>query len=126
MDDEDKGEVEGGESVVQEGAPDELPPAVKGAGLTVGDVAKASGASIRLLQKNFRAVTGVTVSETIQTARLRRVCSLLSETSTPIGRIAELCGFGDDAHLKKLFRRRFRCTMRDWRNGRRQPDDELS
>ena len=96
------------------------------AGLTVGDVAKASGASIRLLQKNFRAVTGVTVSETIQNARLRRVCSLLSETSTPIGRIAELCGFGDDAHLKKLFRRRFRCTMRDWRNGRRQPDDELS
>ena len=84
-------------------------------GITVGDVAKASGASIRLLQKSFRAVTGATVSEMIQGARLRRVCSLLSETTTPIGRIAELCGFGDDAHLKKLFRRRFRCTMRDYR-----------
>ena len=90
------------------------------ASITVGDVAKASGASIRLLQKNFKAVTGTTVSKTIQNARLRRVCSLLSETSTPIGRIGELCGFGDDIHLKKLFRHRFHCTMRDYR--RRGPE----
>lgn len=85
------------------------------AGISVGDVAKASGASIRLLQKNFRAVTGATVSGTIQDERLRAVCALLLESATPIGRIAELCGFGDDAHLKKTFRRRFHCTMRDYR-----------
>ncbi|MBR0056244.1 MAG: AraC family transcriptional regulator, partial [Kiritimatiellae bacterium] len=40
---------------------------------------------------------------------------LLVETQTPIGQIGELCGFGDEAHLKRLFRRRFGCTMRDWR-----------
>lgn len=34
---------------------------------------------------------------------------------TPIGEIAALCGFESDGYLKELFRRRFGCTMRDWR-----------
>lgn len=87
--------------------------------ITVGDVAKASFASLRLLQKNYKAITGTTVSAAIQTARLNRVCSLLAETSTPIGRIAELCGFGSSAYLKKLFRNHFGCSMRDWRRNQR-------
>ena len=87
--------------------------------ISVGEVAKASCASIRLLQKNFKAITGTTVCDAIQAARLQRVRKLLTETQTPIGQIGELCGFGDDAYLKKLFRRRFHCTMRDWRNGMR-------
>lgn len=86
------------------------------ADLSVPAVAKASGASVRLLQKNFKAITGTTVCEAIQTARLERVCSLLAQTTTPIGRIAELCGFGSDAYLKKLFRSRLGCTMRDYRH----------
>ena len=84
-------------------------------GVSVCDVAKAAGASVRLLQKNFRAATGTTVSEALRDARLRRVCELLELTRTPIGRMAELCGFGDDCHLKKLFRKRFGMTMRQWR-----------
>lgn len=91
------------------------------ADVSVGDVAKASGASVRLLQKHFRAITGTTVCDAIRTARLARVRELLEETATPIGRIGELCGFFGEAHLKKLFRRRFGCTMRDWRRGRRGP-----
>jgi LacI family transcriptional regulator len=86
------------------------------ADISVRDVAKASAASLRLLQKNFKFITGTTVCEAIQTARLQRACSLLTETRTPIGRIAELCGFGGDAYLKKLFRNRLGCTMRDYRH----------
>lgn len=85
------------------------------ADISVPAVAKAAGASVRLLQKNFKAIAGTTVCEAIQTARLERVCSLLAQTTTPIGQIGELCGFGNDTYLKKLFRRRFGCTMRDWR-----------
>ena len=83
--------------------------------ISVADVAKASGTSLRLLQKNFKAVTGTTICDALQTERLKRVCEILSETSTPIGQIGELCGFGNDAYLKKLFHRRFGCTMRDYR-----------
>ena len=83
--------------------------------ITVEDVAKASGASLRLLQKNFKSFTGTTVCTAIQNHRLSRVCSLLRETLTPIGQIGELCGFTDEKHLKKLFRARFGCTMRHYR-----------
>ena len=83
--------------------------------ISVCEVARAACASVRLLQKNFKAITGSTVFEAIQAARLRRVRELLVETQTPIGQIGELCGFGDEAHLKRLFRRRFGCTMRDYR-----------
>lgn len=84
-------------------------------GIGVGDVAKASFASIRLLQKNFKTATGTTVCEALQAERLRRVRSLLEETETPIWQIGELCGFESDGYLKRLFRSRFGCTMRDWR-----------
>ena len=84
-------------------------------GISVNDVAKASGSSLRLLQKNFKAVTGSTICEAIQTVRLEKVCELLVETATPIGQMSELSGFGNDAYLKKLFHRRFGCTMRDYR-----------
>ncbi|MBP5542866.1 MAG: helix-turn-helix transcriptional regulator [Kiritimatiellae bacterium] len=40
---------------------------------------------------------------------------MLKETQTPIGDIAGMCGFESDGYLKELFRRRFGCSMRDWR-----------
>lgn len=83
--------------------------------ISVAEVAKAAGASLRLLQKNFKMVTGTTVCDCIRTHRLERVCTILRETATPIGQIGELCGFGDEKHLKKLFRARFGCTMRHYR-----------
>ena len=86
----------------------------------VRDVAKAAFVSVRLLEVNFKKVSGRTVCQTIQDARLRRVCALLAETQTPIGEIAPLCGFESDGYLKELFRRRFGCTMRDWRRSPQQ------
>lgn len=81
----------------------------------VRDVARATFASVRLLELNFKKVTGSTACQAIQDARLRRVCALLAETQTPIGEIAALCGFESDGYLKELFRRRFGRTMSDWR-----------
>ena len=83
--------------------------------LSVTNVARASGASLRLLQKNFKAITGKTIVEAIQSERLEHVCRLLRETSTPISQVGELCGFESENYLKKLFRSRFGCTMREWR-----------
>ena len=40
---------------------------------------------------------------------------LLERTATPISEIAPLCGLESAGHLKVLFRRRFGCTMSDWR-----------
>jgi len=84
-------------------------------GIRVADVARAAFVSVRLLEKNFKSVTGTTVCEAIQAVRLRRVCSLLEETETPIGQIGELSGFENDGYLKRLFRSRFGSTMRAFR-----------
>lgn len=84
-------------------------------GIGVEDVAKAVFASLRLLEMNFRAVTGSTVCRAIQDARLKHVCALLTETQTPIGEIAGMCGFESNGYLKELFRRHFGCSMREWR-----------
>ena len=78
-------------------------------------MARAAFASVRLLEMNFKAVTGGTVCQALQDARLARVRALLTETRTPIGEIAGLCGFKSDGYLKQLFRARHGCTMRDWR-----------
>ncbi len=86
--------------------------------ISVADVAKAAGASLRLLQMNYKAVTGSTLSQVMQSLRLEKVCELLDETLTPIGRIGELCGFDSETYLKNLFRARFGCSMRDWRKKR--------
>ena len=54
----------------------------------------------------------------LQERRLTLVCRMLETTNTPIARIGEFCGFNDDLWLKRLFRRRFGMTMREWRCGR--------
>lgn len=86
--------------------------------ISVPDIAKASGASQSLLEKNFRAMTGMTVCKALQERRLALVCRMLETTNTPIARIGALCGFSDDLWLKRLFKRRFGSTMHDWRTHR--------
>ena len=89
--------------------------------ITVADVAKAAGASQRLLEMHFKTITGTTVARALQNERLRLVQEMLRTTNTPIARIGELCGFRDALWLKQLFRRRFGVSMREWRRGCTRP-----
>lgn len=82
----------------------------------VRDIAKASFASLRLLQMNYKSVTGNTLCKALQEERLRLVRDTLAHTDTPISEIAALCGFKGDGYLKNLFRHRFGCSMRQYRN----------
>ena len=89
--------------------------------ITVADIAKAAGASPRLLERHFKTITGTTVARALQNERLRLVQEMLRTTNTPIARIGELCGFRDALWLKQLFRRRFGVSMREWRRGSTRP-----
>ena len=44
-----------------------------------------------------------------------KVCTLLSQTDTSIGTIADFCGFGCYSALDALFRSRFGMSMKNWR-----------
>lgn len=84
--------------------------------ISVADVVKAAGCSPSLLQRSFRTVLGMTPVRALQEARLDRARDLLERTTTPISDIARLCGLESEGHLKVLFRRRFGCSMREWRH----------
>ncbi|MBE6395654.1 MAG: helix-turn-helix domain-containing protein [Lentisphaerae bacterium] len=83
---------------------------------SVKEIAKASGASLRILQKNFKTITGRTIHNALTENRLQRVCTMLRHTVTPISQIGELCGFSNESHLKKIFRQHYGTTMSAYRS----------
>ena len=84
-------------------------------GLRAADVATHLGVSRSLLDLRFRQICGKSVLQEITDRRLDEVKRLLAETGLPIIRIGQQAGFNDPDNLKRLFRRRFGVTMRDWR-----------
>jgi len=90
-------------------------------GLRARDVAEQLGVSRSLLDLRFRQVCGRSVLECILSTRLEEVKRLLTETGYTILQIGRNCGFNDPDNLKRLFRRRFGLTMRQFRNQARRP-----
>ena len=82
------------------------------------------GISRRLADLRFQQYSGESINETITYHKLEAVKKLLATTCRPIKVVSESCGYTDLAYLKALFKRRFGCTMREWRksNGT-QPKD---
>jgi AraC-like DNA-binding protein len=73
------------------------------------------GVSRRLLDLRFRQVCGKSVLEDILDVRLAEVKRMLNDTDRTIIQIGRDCGFNDPDNLKRLFRKRFGTSMREWR-----------
>ena len=84
-------------------------------GIRADDVAKFLGISRRLVDLRFQQFSGETINELITRHRLEAVKKLLATTGRTIKSISEMCGYTDLAYIKTLFKRRFGCTMREWR-----------
>ena len=84
--------------------------------IRVDDVAMHLGVSRRLLDLRFRQVCGKSVLEGILDVRLAEVRRLLKDTDRTILQIGRDCGFNDPDNLKRLFKKRFGMSMRDWRH----------
>ena len=89
-------------------------------GLTARDAMAGIIGSRRLFEMRFREAMGHGVLDEILHVRLEHVCRLLAETDTPIGAIADFCGFNDNSTLAKLFRRRFGYSLLAWRKANRR------
>lgn len=90
-------------------------------GLTVARLAARLPGSRRLLDLRFREAMGHSILDEILYVRLERVMDLLRRPETPIGAIADFCGFGTMRDLDKLFRKRFGSSMRTWRKLHARP-----
>lgn len=85
-------------------------------GIGAADVVRHLGCSRRLADMRFRELQGTSIGEMLIDTRLSEVKRLLRSTKEPIGDIAAACGFASQNYLKNLFKRRFKMSMRDYRN----------
>ena len=93
------------------------------------DIAVACRCSLRLLQRSFAAVLGVSPAQRLRKERLSRVCAMLRETRTPIDLVGGLCGLPNAKHLKMLFKRTYGMTMGAYRtqsNSHRRPSQSVA
>ena len=84
--------------------------------VAVSEVADHCRVSLRLLEVRFRQILNHTVHDEIEASRLDSVCTMLSETKLTIGDIVRKTGFSSISYLCAIFRRKFGCTMRDYRS----------
>ena len=84
-------------------------------GLTAADLARRFRCSERLFTLRFREATGHSVLDEIQQARLEKVFTLLESTDTPVGAIADFCGYRTAVALRWIFRKRTGMSMSEWR-----------
>ena len=83
--------------------------------ITISDVVRRLGVSRSFAEKSFRKSLGHSLLEEIQLRRLERICSLLKETTLSVGEIGTRCGYSTEPYLKRLFKRTFGITMREYR-----------
>lgn len=87
-------------------------------GLTAEALAKRFRGTRRLFDMRFREAMGHPPLDEIIHVRLERVLELLAQPDFPISAIADFSGFSSERELQKLFRSRFKTSMRDWRKAR--------
>lgn len=83
--------------------------------MTIADLAAAANVSIRTLHERFTEELQTTPMDYVRDLRLARAESLLRDTELRAAEIAEACGFYDQAHFCRLFKRRTGVTPRQFR-----------
>ena len=86
--------------------------------IQVEEVAKHVGVSRQWLEKQFKNDMGHSLHGEIHRHKMSRICSLLTETETPINQIAEMSGFENANHLRIIFKKEFGMTMTEYRQQR--------
>jgi AraC-like DNA-binding protein len=86
--------------------------------LAVADLARRAGLSASQLQREFRRLFGMTVGDYILRLRLLMARRRLRGTTDAVGRIATECGFYDQAHFTRAFKRHTGQTPLEYRRGR--------
>ena len=87
-------------------------------GLKPRDVFALFGKSRRSVELKFKAITGHSVQEAINLARLERVKDLLAREDVKIESIAGRCGWKSAVQLRVFFREVDGVSLREWRRNR--------
>ena len=78
-------------------------------------LASISNMSLRALERRFRAAFHFTPQRFLRKLRLRIASRALMDTDASLADIALQCGFADQSHFSREFRRQFGRTPREYR-----------
>ena len=81
----------------------------------IDEIARLAGVSRRSLENRFQKNLGRSPHQELLRIRIEKAKALLSETSLPMVKIAELSGFGDPYNFSRAFRRETGGTPRQYR-----------
>lgn len=84
--------------------------------LTLKQIADSSYISVRECCRCFQDNLGLTPFSYLIDYRLHKACDLLSHTTLPITIISSACGFNTSSYFSKVFREKFGCTPKVYRN----------
>jgi AraC-like DNA-binding protein len=83
--------------------------------ITNGQLASVSNMSLRAFERQFRAAFHLTPQRFLRKLRLRLASRALMFTTASLADIAVNCGFADQSHFSREFRRQFGRTPREYR-----------
>jgi AraC family transcriptional regulator len=83
-------------------------------------LARAAGVSAAHLAASFRDRYAESVGGFLRRARVEEAARRLADTDQPLAEIALACGFCDQSHLTRTFRRRTGLTPGAWRRAARE------
>jgi AraC-like DNA-binding protein len=93
--------------------------------IVLNTMAAALGQSESHLRRRFRLATGFSLGRHLRELRLRRACSLLHNTSLPVGDIATRCGFESVYAFSRAFRNELEVSPRAYRSREATKDVSL-
>lgn len=78
--------------------------------LSRSEIARASGVSVRQLERLFSAHLKTSIDQRYMAIRLQRARTLLRQTALPVTQVAVECGFHSPSHFSRSYRRQFART----------------
>jgi len=84
--------------------------------LSLSVLAEQDGMSERSFSRHYAQATGQTPARAIERLRVEAGRRLLSESRTPVKRIAQRCGFGSEETMRRSFLRLLAVTPQDYRS----------
>lgn len=79
------------------------------------ELARRSGLSVSAFERGFRKHLQTSPMQFLKRLRLARAAAALVQTGSQISEIARECGFSDQAHLSRDFKRLFGTSPKSWR-----------
>lgn len=89
-----------------------------GENIALADLAAVTGLSMYCFARRFRAAFGVPPHEYVLRERIDHARRLLRRSDLALKVVAARCGFSDQSHMTRLFRRRLQVTPAQYRAGR--------